>query len=200
MLRYDKDSLVDLFIKLEKELGKRPTRNDWINSELTPSIMPIRQRFGNWSEFIKHMGLPLLKPEISALARSNSIKARRGKKGGNNKGGRYKNRDGYIEVWMPEHPNAKGGGYILEHRLIMSEMLGRPLKSGENVHHINGKRCDNRPENLELWNTIQPSGQRAEEKIVWAKEILNMYGYKVVKKDEIIGNIYEHKHLLEREK
>lgn len=44
------------------------------------------------------------------------------------------------------------------------------------------KRDDNRPENLELWNTIQPSGQRAEDKIRWAKEILDMYGYKVTKK------------------
>ena len=146
---------------------------------------------------MEHMGLPLLKPEISGLARSNSAKARRGKKGGNNKGGRYKNRNGYIEVWMPEHPNAKGAGYIAEHRLVMSDMLGRPLKKGENVHHKNGKRDDNRPENLELWNTIQPSGQRVEDKIRWAKEILDMYGYKVTKNTEIIGNVHEHKHLLE---
>src|SRR5699024_11160107 len=97
----------------------------------------------------------------------------------------------------PEHPNAKGAGYIMEHRLIMSEMLGRQLRKGENVHHINGKRCDNRPENLELWNTTQPSGQREEDKIKWAKEILGMYGYEVTKKIEVIGNIYEHHELLE---
>lgn len=139
-MKYSEDKLVSLFKELESELGRRPTRNDWIDSNLTPSIMPIRQRFGNWSNFMKHLGLPLLKPEISSLARSNSIKARRGKKGGNNKGGRYRNKHGYIEVWMPEHPNAKGGGYIMEHRLVMSYMLGRPLKKGENVHHKNGKK------------------------------------------------------------
>ena len=198
-MRYSENKLVSLFKELESELGRRPTRNDWVNSDLTPSIMPIRQRFGNWSNFMKRMDLPLLKPEISALARSNSIKARRGNKGGNNKGGRYKNRNGYIEVWMPEHPNAKGAGYIMEHRLIMSDMLGRPLRKGENVHHINGKRCDNRPENLELWNTTQPSGQRAEDKIKWAKEILNMYGYEVTKKAEIVGNVHDNPELLERE-
>lgn len=193
-MKHTKEKLKYLFNELGNELGRRPTKKDWIESHLTPSDMPIRQNFGNWSRFVESMGLPLLKPEISALARSNSIKARRGKKGGNNKGGKYKNGNGYIEIWFLEHPNARGGGYIMEHRLVMSEILGRPLVKGENVHHINGKRCDNRPENLELWNTVQPSGQRVEEKISWAKEILSMYGYEVIKSDAI----YENPELLER--
>lgn len=180
-MKYTKEILVELFNELGKDLGKRPTKKDWVISKLTPSDMPVRQRFGNWSNFMEYMGLPLLEPEISGLARSNSIKSRRGKKGGNNKGGKYKDNNGYIAIWMPEHPNARGAGYIMEHRFIMSKMLGRPLKPGENVHHINGKRSDNRPENLELWNTVQPSGQRVEEKIEWAKKILDMYGYKVEK-------------------
>lgn len=192
-MKHTKEILVQKFVDLEIKLGRRPTRKDWSDSDLTPSIMPIRQNFGNWSRFVEYMGLALLKPEISALARSNSIKARTGKKGGNNKGGKYRNKNGYIEVWKPEHPNAKGAGYIMEHRLVMSELLGRPLKIGENVHHINGKRDDNRPENLELWNTVQPAGQRVEEKIYWAKKILAMYGYEVVEKK----NLYENPELLE---
>ena len=194
-MKYTEEKLVELFCELEESLGKRPTKKDWVESEITPSDMPIRQRFGNWSGFIEYIGLPLLKPEISSLAISNSIKSRRGKKGGNNKGGKYKNKNGYIEVWKPEHPNAKGVGYIMEHRLVMTEMLGRPLMEGENVHHINGKRHDNRPENLEIWNTVQPAGQRASDKIAWAKKILEMYGYEVNE----IGNRYENPELLKEE-
>ena len=67
----------------------------------------------------------------------------------------------------------------LEHRLIMSEALGRDLLPRENVHHVNGVRHDNRLENLELWATSQPSGQRVAEKIEWAKAFLQEYGFSV---------------------
>jgi hypothetical protein len=65
---------------------------------------------------------------------------------------------------------------ILEHRVIMEQRLGRKLLPGESVHHINGIRHDNRPENLELWVSHQPSGQKPEDLVRWAREIERRYG------------------------
>lgn len=81
----------------------------------------------------------------------------------------------YVEVFEPDHPNAFANGMVLEHRLVMARMLGRPLQPEENVHHRNGDRSDNRPENLELWSVNQPAGQRVEDKLAWARELLSTY-------------------------
>jgi len=64
---------------------------------------------------------------------------------------------------------------IAEHRYVMEQHLGRPLAEHENVHHLNGDRADNRLENLELWNTAQPKGQRPADKVDFALEILQQY-------------------------
>jgi len=86
------------------------------------------------------------------------------------------------EGWI----NAKGYREIqvdrkrwLEHRWVMTQALGRPLRKNENVHHINGVRHDNRPENLELWVKRQPCGQRVPDLVAWAEEILALYGSEV---------------------
>ena len=91
------------------------------------------------------------------------------------RGGRTKASTGYILIQAPRHPAATSVGYVPEHRLVMEKVIGRYLYPMETVHHINGIRTDNRPENLELWTSRQPKGQRVSDLIDWAEEVLRLY-------------------------
>jgi hypothetical protein len=73
--------------------------------------------------------------------------------------------EGYVHLWERDRARKGGGYYRLEHRVLMEKILGRPFRPGETVHHKNGDRQDNRPENLELWQQApgHPRGIRAHE-------------------------------------
>lgn len=90
---------------------------------------------------------------------------------------------GYVWEFVAE------GGRKMQHRLRIEELIGRPLRTEEEVHHLNGDKTDNRVDgeltvwhgklrsgNLELWSTSQPAGQEVPAKVAWARKILALYG------------------------
>jgi hypothetical protein len=98
-----------------------------------------------------------------------------GPSNGHWKGGRTRHKAGYVMLWAPAHPRAGKSQYVFEHIIVMEGLLGRYLLPAESVHHRNGVRSDNRPQNLELWTRPQPTGIRASDALAWAREILALY-------------------------
>jgi hypothetical protein len=84
---------------------------------------------------------------------------------------------GYRKISVPPELRwlTNGLTHETEHRVVMASLLSRPLRPDESVHHRNGDRLDNRPDNLELWSRWQPSGQRIGDKVTAAIELLERY-------------------------
>lgn len=105
-----------------------------------------------------------------ALAPTHREKISRSQIGNKNawRGGVRHSSDGYTQIWRPDHPNANNAGYVYEHRLVVEKREKRYLGADEIIHHINGDRRDNRPENLEIRENIE---HLREHYWKWRREI-----------------------------
>ena len=114
----------------------------YINRRLSTKDIARAVKHSRWlvEKMLRVYGMPLRSRSESMMLRGHGTAW---------KGGRYKSH-GYVYVYAPDHPDCNSKGYILEHRLVMGEKLGRRLLPSEQPHHINGIRDDNRPENIEL--------------------------------------------------
>jgi hypothetical protein len=88
-------------------------------------------------------------------------RGKRGEASSQWKGGRVKWAGGYVAIRTDDGNG--GRTYVLEHRHVMAQHLGRPLGPNETVHHLNGVKDDNRIENLELWTGRHGKGTRAHD-------------------------------------
>ena len=111
------------------------------------------------------------------------------------KGLRHTTNEGYVEVWEEPGLGSKNGKWTHEHRLIMEQFLGRSLVRGESVHHRNGKRDDNRIENLELWISKNQHAHRFGQRVVdvCADYIAEMSGADRERFDARLKTLLEHK-------
>jgi hypothetical protein len=133
------------------------------------------------TETRKRKGIPCEVAECIRFAEGDGLcrmhyerRRKRGILGGPNalkaaRGAGSRNGRGYRVITVNGRP-------VLEHRHVMEQHLGRPLRKGETVHHRDGNRSRNTIDNLELWTRAQPYGQRAADLLAWAEEIVARYG------------------------
>lgn len=160
-------------------MGKRFSRLTVI-AEAQSKTRPSGGRYAAWlckcdcgtEKVIRAAGL-LRQTTKSCGCISQEIRTRKGSAHHNWKTGRHY-KDGYVRLLRPGGERSSRIS-VAEHILVVEQHLKRRLVLGETVHHKNGVKDDNRIENLELWASNHPAGQRVEDLIRWAKKILTDY-------------------------
>lgn len=118
------------------------------------STVDVARAFGVTAETIRarliEWGVP--RHPAKNLPRPQPNKARKMSQNGFWRGGEIVDANGYLRRKINEHPDANSNGYVLVHRLVMEKKLGRALIDCEVVHHVDGNKRNNAPENLELFS------------------------------------------------
>ena len=95
----------------------------------------------------------------------------------------YTNKKGYVLEYHPEHPRSDSSGYVLAHIVAYEKYTGTTIPDGYVIHHINGTRNDNSPQNLVmmtrkehtiLHHTGQKRSKETKQKLsTWARDRLS---------------------------
>ena len=152
----------------ERQFGHRMTDfpqlrdRGWLEAQLqTRTMQSIARELGtssgNVSDHVRRHGLRWPDYDRTEAIKAGLQKAgiRTGASAANWRGGRVKTASGHIYVQQPSHPYCNKNGYVMEHRLMMEQHIGRLLTKSEVVHHRNGFKADNRLENLQLMTAVE---------------------------------------------
>lgn len=152
-------NLATIRAALEREGESRRRRG---NAFRSVSVEQIDEMARLWSQGLSQSGIgkrfdlaqSIVSRVLNDAGHRSERRSARGSQHGNWNGGKHRTSGGYIAVQvLPDSPFSamrNSGGYVMEHRLVMAQALGRPLTARETVHHINGDTQDNRIENLQL--------------------------------------------------
>lgn len=145
-----------------RNTGKFPQLRDrgWLEQELKSKTMlqiatEIGTTSGNVSDYVNRHGLRAEFGTVKSGLAKAFPEGRYGAESSHWKGGKIKSTGGHIYQHRPDHPKATLNGYVMEHRLVAEEVLGRELGYDEVVHHKNGIKTDNSPENLEVMSVSE---------------------------------------------
>ena len=118
----------------------------WLVGEILRGIPRTEDVRRKISEHHKAAGI---RPSFEASSKGAKGKFR--EQSGSWRGGTTISPNGYRWIYRPEQLRAHSNGYVYEHIIVAEEKLGRSLLPGERVHHCDGDRLNNAPDNLEVF-------------------------------------------------
>jgi len=154
------------------ECWKKRSEHDFCSYECNDKWRSIQMKGKPQPQLIptpeghKKSGLKLRGPNNPAWKGGTTYRKRKG---------RYPSSVKYVRCPPEFISMARKDGYVMEHRLIIAQQLGRPLLRSEVVHHINHDATDNRPENLELFTS---NGEHKKSESGYFKEYYRRFPQK----------------------